>query len=402
LISVFTQRVDPLEDFQMFKMDENFVSEETFPTRSVSLKLYNKSLISEESFKTMVEVERKRSDRSGKPFLVMLLDLTSIINGKDRYSSGRNSILKFFNKVVKTITVETRDIDIKGWYETGKSIGILFTEITPEGKDKILEKINRSLRKVFREIASRINISCHWYPMDHSEFGNGEVQIFYPDPSQLSLRKKISRISKRSIDILGSLLGLLIFSPVFLVASIIIKCSSAGPVFFRQERVGKGGKIFRIYKFRTMTVKNDESEHREYMKQFIRGQAQAVEDETTGMKVFKMTNDSRVTSIGKILRKTSLDEVPQFINVLLGDMSLVGPRPPIPYEFKEYNLWHRRRVLESKPGITGYWQIEGRSMTSFDGMVRMDIRYINTRSTLFDLKVILKTPLALFTAKGAY
>lgn len=386
----------------MFKMDENFISEETYPTRSVSLKLHNKSLIPEESFKTMVEVERKRSDRSGKPFLVMLLDLTSIINGKDRYSSGRNSILKFFNKVVKTITVETRDIDIKGWYETGKSIGILFTEITPEGKDKILEKINRSLRKVFREIASRINISCHWYPMDHSEFGNGEVQIFYPDPSQLSLRKKISRISKRSIDILGSLLGLLIFSPVFLVASIIIKCSSAGPVFFRQERVGKGGKIFRIYKFRTMTVKNDESEHREYMKQFIRGQAQAVEDETTGMKVFKMTNDSRVTSIGKILRKTSLDEVPQFINVLLGDMSLVGPRPPIPYEFKEYNLWHRRRVLESKPGITGYWQIEGRSMTSFDGMVRMDIRYINTRSTLFDLKVILKTPLALFTAKGAY
>lgn len=386
----------------MFKMDENFVSEETFPTRSVSLKLYNKSLISEESFKTLVEVERKRSERSGKPFLVMLLDLTSIINGKDRYSSGRNSILQFFNKVVKTITVETRDIDIKGWYETGKSIGILFTEITPEGKDKILEKINRGLRKVFREIASRINISCHWYPMDHSEFGNGEVQIFYPDPSQLSLRKKISRISKRSIDILGSLLGLLIFSPVFLVASIIIKFCSAGPVFFRQERVGKGGKIFRIYKFRTMTVKNDESEHREYMKQFIHGQAQAVKDETSGMKVFKLTNDARVTPIGKFLRKTSLDEVPQFINVLLGDMSLVGPRPPIPYEFKEYNLWHRRRVLESKPGITGYWQVEGRSMTNFDGMVRMDIRYINTRSTLFDLKVILKTPLALFTAKGAY
>ena len=102
------------------------------------------------------------------------------------------------------------------------------------------------------------------------------------------------------------------------------------------------------------------------------------------------------------MRKTSLDEVPQFINVLLGDMSLVGPRPPIPYEVEVYDLWHRRRVLESKPGITGYWQIEGRSMTSFDSMVRMDIRYINTRSTLYDLKVILKTPLALLTAKGAY
>jgi lipopolysaccharide/colanic/teichoic acid biosynthesis glycosyltransferase len=237
--------------------------------------------------------------------------------------------------------------------------------------------------------------------MDHSQFGNGEVQIFYPDPSQLSLRKKISRISKRSIDILGSLLGLLIFSPVFLIASIAIKITSAGPVFFRQERVGKGGKSFKIYKFRTMTVKSDESEHREYMKQFIHGQAEAVKDETNGHKVFKLANDARVTPIGKFLRKSSLDEVPQFINVLLGDMSLVGPRPPIPYEVKEYSLWHRRRVLESKPGITGYWQIEGRSMTSFDGMVRMDINYINNRSTLFDLKVIIKTPLALLTSKGA-
>jgi lipopolysaccharide/colanic/teichoic acid biosynthesis glycosyltransferase len=384
----------------MFKMDENFVSEET-PSRSIGFKLHNKSLISEESFKTMIQVERKRSDRSGKPFLVMLLDLTPVINGKDRYSNGRNSILQFLNKVVKTITVETRDIDIKGWYETGKSVGILFTEITPEGKDKILEKINSGLNKVFRETASKINISCHWYPMDHSQFGNGEVQIFYPDPSQLSLRKKISRISKRSIDILGSLLGLLIFSPVFLIASIAIKITSAGPVFFRQERVGKGGKSFKIYKFRTMTVKSDESEHREYMKQFIHGQAEAVKDETNGHKVFKLANDARVTPIGKFLRKSSLDEVPQFINVLLGDMSLVGPRPPIPYEVKEYSLWHRRRVLESKPGITGYWQIEGRSMTSFDGMVRMDINYINNRSTLFDLKVIIKTPLALLTSKGA-
>lgn len=386
----------------MFKMDDNFVSEETFPTRFTNLKSYTKGLISEESFKTMVEVERKRSDRSGKPFLVMLLDLTSIVNEKGRSLSGRNSIVRFFNKVFKTITVETRDIDIKGWYETGKSIGILFTEITPEGKDKILEKIINGLHKDLGESASKINISCHWYPLDHSELGNGKVQIFYPDPSELSLRKKISRISKRSIDILGSVIGLVFFSPLFLVVSIIIKLTSAGPVFFRQERVGKGGKIFRIYKFRTMTVKNDESEHREYMKQFIHGQAQAVKDETSGMKVFKLTNDARVTRIGKFLRKTSLDEVPQFINVLLGDMSLVGPRPPIPYEVKEYNLWHRRRVLESKPGITGYWQIEGRSMTSFDSMVRMDIRYIKTRSTLYDLKVILKTPLALLTAKGAY
>lgn len=386
----------------MFKMDENFVSEETIPTRSSSFKLDIKNLTSEESFKTMIEVERKRSDRSGKPFLVMLLDLSSLVNGTKRHLNSRYLIISLYNKVVKTISAETRDIDIKGWYETGKSIGILFTEITIEGRDKILEKIKKGLHKVLHDSASKIDISCHWYPLDHSELGNGATKLFYPDPAQMSLRKKVSKVAKRSIDIIGSVVGLIIFSPVFLVASVLIKFSSAGPVFFRQERVGKGGKTFRIYKFRTMTVKNDESEHREYMKQFIHGQARAVEDETTGHKVFKLTNDARVTRIGKFLRKTSLDEVPQFINVLLGDMSLVGPRPPIPYEVKEYNLWHRRRVLESKPGITGYWQIEGRSMTNFDGMVRMDIRYINTRSTLFDLKVIFKTPLALFTAKGAY
>ncbi|NLG19297.1 MAG: sugar transferase [Fibrobacter sp.] len=227
-------------------------------------------------------------------------------------------------------------------------------------------------------------------------------KIFYPETADRSINQKVEAALKRSMDIMGSLVGLLLFSPVFLFASILIKFNSRGPVFFRQERVGKGGKTFRIYKFRTMTVRNDESEHREFMKQFIRGQAEGVTDAATGTKVFKLTNDARVTPIGKFLRKTSLDEVPQFINVLLGNMSLVGPRPPIPYEVQEYDLWHLRRVLESKPGITGYWQVEGRSITNFDEMTRMDIRYTAMQSALFDLKVILKTPLALFTAKGAY
>ncbi len=385
----------------MFKMDDSFISEEAISARSNSFKLDFKDLISEESFKTMIAVERKRSDRSGKSFMVMLLDLSFFVEGKNRLLKSRNLIIPFYKKVVKTVAAETRDIDIKGWYEMGKSIGILFTEITLEGKEKIVEKIKKGLNKTLRESASKIDICCYWYPLEHSELGNGVTELFYPDPGQMSLRKKISNISKRSIDLLGSLVGLILFSPVFLFASILIKFSSPGPVFFRQERVGKGGKSFKIYKFRTMTVKSDESEHREYMKQFIHGQAEAVKDETNGHKVFKLANDARVTPIGKFLRKSSLDEVPQFINVLLGDMSLVGPRPPIPYEVKEYSLWHRRRVLESKPGITGYWQIEGRSMTSFDGMVRMDINYINNRSTLFDLKVIIKTPLALLTSKGA-
>lgn len=151
-----------------------------------------------------------------------------------------------------------------------------------------------------------------------------------------------------------------------------------------------------------MKVNNDESAHREYVTKLIKGQAEAVTDDTTGTKVYKIVKDPRITSIGQFLRKTSLDELPQFINVLLGNMSLVGPRPPIPYEVAEYHLWHKRRVLETKPGITGYWQVEGRSTTNFEGMVRMDLQYIRKKSFWLDIKVILKTPLALFTSKGAY
>lgn len=377
-----------------------FVSEDNFQKQTGVENLEVKNLISEESFRTLISVERKRTERSGKPFMVMLLDV-SVFSGK----FNRNFIDKaaqqlYFNKVSQALTEVTRDIDIKGWYENGKAIGILYTEISTDGVNKIVQKVQECLqKKIDMEYASKITMSCHWYPTDDTLTSNDTKQIFYHDIARLSANKKMGSVIKRSIDLFGSLFGLLIFSPVFIFASILIKLTSKGPVFFRQERVGKGGKVFKIYKFRTMTVSNDVSQHREYMKQFINGTAEAVADET-GQKVFKLTNDARITSIGKILRKTSLDEVPQFINVLLGDMSMVGPRPPIPYEVEEYDLWHQRRVLEVKPGITGYWQVEGRSTTSFEGMVRMDIRYSKQQSPLLDMKVILKTPIVLF--KGAY
>jgi lipopolysaccharide/colanic/teichoic acid biosynthesis glycosyltransferase len=123
-------------------------------------------------------------------------------------------------------------------------------------------------------------------------------------------------------------------------------------------------------------------------------------DEPAGS--FKIKNDPRVTAVGRMLRKSSLDELPQFINVLRGDMSLVGPRPPIPYEFESYSLWHRRRILQARPGITGEWQVHGRSRTTFDEMVRMDLRYIRNQSLWLDVKILLKTPLAVISGDGAY
>jgi lipopolysaccharide/colanic/teichoic acid biosynthesis glycosyltransferase len=186
------------------------------------------------------------------------------------------------------------------------------------------------------------------------------------------------------------------FLPVFLIVPLVIKTDSRGPVFFRQKRIGEGGKAFSIYKFRTMHSDISETIHKEYVTGLIKKTGQPENG------IYKIQKDPRVTKVGRFLRKTSLDEIPQFINVLKGDMSLVGPRPAIPYEIAEYEAWHLRRVMECKPGITGLWQVEGRSKTDFAGMVRMDLEYIQRQSLWLDIKIIIKTPWALLTTRGAY
>jgi lipopolysaccharide/colanic/teichoic acid biosynthesis glycosyltransferase len=182
----------------------------------------------------------------------------------------------------------------------------------------------------------------------------------------------------------------------------MVKATSKGPVLFRQHRVGQYGRRFTFLKFRSMRVGNDPSVHREYVTKLIAGEANRIQASTStnGTGVYKLANDKRITRIGTFLRKTSLDELPQFINVLKGDMSLVGPRPPIPYELAAYQTWHRRRVLEVKPGITGLWQVTGRSQVKFDDMVRLDLRYATSWSPWLDLKILLRTPGAVI--KGAY
>ena len=160
--------------------------------------------------------------------------------------------------------------------------------------------------------------------------------------------------------------------------AVVIKLTSRGPVVFEQERLGQFGKQFKCLKFRTMYADNDPKIHREFVQQFIAGKDEKSKRRSPTPAVYKITNDPRVTPIGRFLRKTSLDEFPQFWNVLRGEMSLVGPRPPVPYEFEVYDYWHRRRVLEVRPGVTGLWQVSGRSRTCFDDMVRLDLRYTET------------------------
>jgi exopolysaccharide biosynthesis polyprenyl glycosylphosphotransferase len=207
---------------------------------------------------------------------------------------------------------------------------------------------------------------------------------------------------KRFMDIAGSIAGIVFFAPLMAMISVIVKFTSSGPVLFRQERLGFLGKPFTFRKFRSMRVDSDDSIHKDYVTKLINGDNDTINKGTTDQPLYKITDDPRITPFGKFLRKSSLDELPQFFNVLKGDMSLVGPRPPIPYECDVYKQWHCRRVLEVKPGITGLWQVSGRSTTTFDEMVRLDLAYVRNWSLWLDLKIILKTFWAVVSTKGGY
>lgn len=206
--------------------------------------------------------------------------------------------------------------------------------------------------------------------------------------------------SKRILDIIAASFGLLIASLFAAIIAVMIKLSSPGPVLFKQMRVGKNGKEFMFYKFRSMRVGNDDSQHRQYIKLFIEGKEEELRKFQGPKKVYKITCDDRVTFIGKFLRRTSLDELPQLLNVLKGDMSMVGPRPHLPYEVELYQQWHRRR-LEGMPGITGWWQIHGRSRVPFDEAVKMDIWYLEHQSLILDIRIMCRTITKAIVGRGA-
>src|SRR6202165_2451708 len=186
-----------------------------------------------------------------------------------------------------------------------------------------------------------------------------------------------------------------------LIIAAAIRITSSGPVIFKQARLGKRGVPFVFYKFRSMSVNADDRIHRAYVASLISGDHEGINQGNTAKPLYKLKSDPRVTRVGRVIRKTSMDELPQLFNVLKGDMSLVGPRPPIPYEAEKYEAWHLRRILEIRPGITGLWQVEGRSKTSFDDMVRLDLRYIRDCSLMLDLKILIKTVKVVLRCDGA-
>jgi len=207
-----------------------------------------------------------------------------------------------------------------------------------------------------------------------------------------------ARIIKRTFDLIVATVAIVVLAPLWLLIALLIKLDSKGPVFYTQERVGMDGRLFLLYKFRTMKAGSDPEVHKEYQLAFIAGRAEAnLGDDQRP--TYKLLSDPRITRIGKWLRRSSLDEVPQLLNVLMSDMSIVGPRPPIPYEVESYELWHRKR-LDMKPGLTGLWQVSGRNTLPFEEMVRLDVFYIENWSLLLDLKIMLRTVVVMLGGQG--
>ena len=358
-------------------------------------------VLSEGAFHRMISLERRRSERSQRPFVLLLID-----TGRNHPGDKQGRVLL---DMLSALQGATRETDVTGWYTANSVVGVMFTEIVLDNNavlSTILSRIGAVLRgQLDTDQFSRIKFSFHVFPDDWNsqdqDMERPSNPTLYPDLEKRQRSNRLGRATKRMIDVVGSLTLLAMLSPILFIIAVVIKLTSRGPILFRQKRIGEHGTPFTFLKFRSMYINNDSSEHKEYVRQLIAGQAEKKPANGNGTGVFKLTNDRRITPVGRILRRASLDELPQLINVLHGEMSLVGPRPPVPYEVEAYATWHRRRLLEAKPGITGLWQVYGRSRVEFDDMVRLDLRYARDCSPLLDLKILLQTPRAVMGGDGA-
>jgi exopolysaccharide biosynthesis polyprenyl glycosylphosphotransferase len=351
-----------------------------------AIPIYMEGILSKGEFLEQMRFEKRRVDRSQAP-----LSMALFVLGEELLRDAKK--LRGFLVNLKR---GTRETDIKGWISS-QALGLLLPDTDAPGAQRCVELLNNGHRQpvctvvtgtypdqLFQEVLEQTDDQSKIFTLDLEEGGARSVQLAL----------------KRLLDLLGAITGLLLFSPLMLITALAVKFTSPGPIIFRQTRLGRRGNHFSFYKFRSMTAGNDDRVHREYVCKLIKGENDQINQGGKDQPLYKLKNDCRITKVGRIIRKLSIDELPQLFNVLKGDMSLVGPRPPIPYEVEKYKSWHLRRILEVKPGITGLWQVEGRSQTSFDEMVRLDIRYVQNCSLWLDIKILFRTVREVFFPKG--
>ena len=362
-------------------------------------------------FRTRLNEEFMRANRTRKPFLY--IKMYSHQYDFFGWGSPNKTVENTWRISILTMFSHLRFIDVLGYLSDGSGLGIILLNsdlsVLESIRKEILHKLNDAgLIQTLRINPKRPIFEAYLYTgyqeKDNleladtiKEFNSTNGSFFslsrlnmdhiWPHPHRIRFR----HIIKRCVDFTGALLGLILLSPVLLFCAIAVKISDPrGPVIFKQTRVGKNGSLFTMYKFRSMYVDAEERK-KELM---------ALNE--TGGKTFKIKNDPRIYPFGRILRKFSLDELPQLVNIINGDMSIVGPRPPLPEEVETYEPWHRMR-LSVTPGLTCIWQVSGRSNISFEGQMRLDNDYIRRGGKLADdFKLILKTFKVVFKGEGAY
>ena len=344
-------------------------------------------ILSRHQFLQQLRIEKRRADRSKMPLSLVLFGL----------SPGAHDQPGNLRALVDPLSRVKRETDILGDLGEGV-IGLLLTHTDSAGVRGFTESMQR------RAGGLNYAMSSGTYPdqiFKSVVAHNQDLPDTLPFFLEHAARHGALQLGlKRCVDVVGAMALLILASPIMLVTAIAIKATSPGPVIYKQTRLGRRGAPFVFYKFRSMRTNSDDRIHREYVTNLINGRHEEINQGQAHRPHYKLKSDPRVTPVGKIIRITSIDELPQLYNVLKGDMSLVGPRPPIPYEAEKYQSWHLRRVLEGRPGITGLWQVEGRNRVSFDDMVRLDLRYRQTWSLWLDLKILARTVVAVLRCDG--
>jgi lipopolysaccharide/colanic/teichoic acid biosynthesis glycosyltransferase len=335
-------------------------------------------------FLMALQRERRRADRTKSPLSLALF----------RYDGARTDEVTRDSQLLALFRKQKRETDILG--DLGaRTIALILPDTNSQGTKEFAKRLAVPLR------ALQFSITTGTYPDDlFDDLLKGRLRdLTQAHPLFIDRRPgsdKLGNLIKRSIDVVGAATGIVLLSPVMLVTAATIALTSPGPVIYRQIRLGKGGVPFTFYKFRSMRRDGGDQIHREYVISLISGGEGRAADGSAPKLWAKLQSDPRVTPVGRFIRRTSIDELPQLFNVLKGDLSLIGPRPALTYEAEEYQSWHLRRILQIKPGVSGLWQVEGGSNVTFDDMVRLDLQYVRTRSLMLDLKIMVKTIMVVF------
>ena len=358
------------------------------PSHAQPLAHWHDSALRSDNFAAAVHRETRRSERSGAPLSIV------------RYAIDEAAVddPRHFEQLLEILQVSKRETDVLGHIGTD-ALAILCPDTDSAGACGLIAKL-APLVVDLPVLPATATFPEQLFESLATGTSAGAPYHLFVTPAP-SVDKLGSYPLKRGLDVVAALIALILLGPLMAVAALAVKLTSSGPAIFKQQRLGKGGVPFTFYKFRSMAVNRDDRIHREYVAKLIRSGDGVPATTDAGEVTYKMRADPRVTRLGKFIRMSSIDELPQLFNVLKGDMSMVGPRPPIPYEATHYEPWHLQRVLSAKPGITGIWQVEGRSRVSFSEMVRMDLRYIRNCSLMLDLKILFRTVAVVLRCDGA-